>query len=672
MTKGLALAALLLASIFARQSASSAENADEGRFSDLNLEQLMDIPVSVTSTKEQTVREAPGIVTVITSDDIRASGARDLIDVLRVIPGMNFGAEVQGTVGMSFRGIWALEGKILVRLDGVDWNELAYSNFAVADRLPVSMIDRIEVIRGPGSVRYGGWAELAVIDIHTKGHENYNGARMSLSHGTLASGNNGRGTYSAAVAKSIGENSGVSIWTYGGRTLLSDRTYVALDGSVSDLADSSLSEPQIVDFAANWKTLKLRFVQENFHQNQNVHLGKVTDLKTQEAFKSLNASLSYEHAFNETYKLTPSFEYTSQLPWNSVNPNAVASGTYYDRKFTQSRGTLALSRDSGSGSAQLFGVSFATATGSVLSGNAGLFFPNNTTSNDMSQSSTSIFGEWVENTGIGNFSIGLRSEINPDYPSSTVPRFAYTRIFGDWHVKALASWAYRAPSFENVSSSPNAVRPEKTQTMEVELGQKISATQAASVTLFDTLISDPLIYTTVDVGGTPTERYENLGRTGARGVEAEWRLKSEEFSHTLATSYVSSRGISNIDKYGSGDEDRLLGIPSVTAKLLSSWFFAKDWTLAPTVVFQTARRAWVLRSDGTPGIEEVEPSTFASLALRKNNLFMKRLHLVGGVANLLNQQMPILVNYRSDGSSFASYPGRSRELFARLEYGIDF
>lgn len=386
----------------------------------------------------------------------------------------------------------------------------------------------------------------------------------------------------------------------------------------------------------------------------------------------MSGALSYEWQISDNYKLVPSFDYTYQLPWHSADPAGVAANTFYDRSFTQSRFGISLRRDDKAGSTQLLGISLHSAAGKVITQDGGQFFPLNTPSDTISQSSSSIFGEWVEQTEIGNFSLGLRSEINPNYPSSTVPRFAYTRSFGDWHAKALASWAYRAPSFENISYAPSSIRPERTRTFEVETGTKLSENQAVTVAIFDTLIEDPIIFSTAEINGKPTDTYQNIGRTGARGVEAEWRIKTNSISHTISASYVNVRGINNIDKYASGDEDRPLGIPSYKVNWMTNWFFAKDWTLSPILVYQSARRAWVLNGDGSNSIADVDPSVFVSLALRKDNLFVEHLHLVGGIANLLNEQMPYLVNYRSDGSSFASYPGKSREIYARLEYGIDF
>src|SRR5947207_1531752 len=54
---------------------------------DLSLDELLNTPVAVASQKAATVRETPGIVTVIARDEIQASGARDLVDVLMLVPG---------------------------------------------------------------------------------------------------------------------------------------------------------------------------------------------------------------------------------------------------------------------------------------------------------------------------------------------------------------------------------------------------------------------------------------------------------------------------------------------------------------------------------------------------------------------------------------------------------
>jgi outer membrane cobalamin receptor len=128
----------------------------------------LDRATTVASTSASTVRSSPALVSVMTRDDIRRLGARDLMDVLHLIPGITFGADVQGSIGILFRGMWGQEGKVLVLWDGFEINETLYLTAPVENHFPLQSIERVEVIRGPGSALYGGFAELAVINIVTR------------------------------------------------------------------------------------------------------------------------------------------------------------------------------------------------------------------------------------------------------------------------------------------------------------------------------------------------------------------------------------------------------------------------------------------------------------------------------------------------------------------------
>ena len=60
--------------------------------SEMSIEELLNINVSVASYKTSGIREQPGIITVITREEIKKSGARDLIDIINLVPGFGFAA----------------------------------------------------------------------------------------------------------------------------------------------------------------------------------------------------------------------------------------------------------------------------------------------------------------------------------------------------------------------------------------------------------------------------------------------------------------------------------------------------------------------------------------------------------------------------------------------------
>src|SRR5687767_583455 len=142
------------------------------------LQKVLNQNLTVSSSKGLTTRETPGIISLVTNEEIQNSGARDLTDILRLLPGFDIAQDLQFVMGIGLRGNWANEGKVLVMMDGQPFNELLYQTVAVGNRFPVDAIERIEIIRGPGSAVYGGSAEYGVINIVTKAAESLNGVAV--------------------------------------------------------------------------------------------------------------------------------------------------------------------------------------------------------------------------------------------------------------------------------------------------------------------------------------------------------------------------------------------------------------------------------------------------------------------------------------------------------------
>lgn len=124
----------------------------------------------VSATKHtQTVGEAPAIANVITAEQIRRMGARDIMDVLRTIPGIGVTRAAYGVEEVEVRGIKTLYSeKMKFLIDGHTASPNANGGFAFAyDGLPLNNVKRIEIMRGPGSALHGSNAMAAVINVIT-------------------------------------------------------------------------------------------------------------------------------------------------------------------------------------------------------------------------------------------------------------------------------------------------------------------------------------------------------------------------------------------------------------------------------------------------------------------------------------------------------------------------
>lgn len=133
---------------------------------------LAEIPLVYSASRlPQQPQDAAGAITVIDREMIRATGARDLTDLFRFVPGFQVGTVAGGRSVVSYHG---LSGQISQRMQvyvdgrtlyapylfgGVDWSSLG---------VPMDEIERIEIQRGANSVTYGANAFLGVIHIITR------------------------------------------------------------------------------------------------------------------------------------------------------------------------------------------------------------------------------------------------------------------------------------------------------------------------------------------------------------------------------------------------------------------------------------------------------------------------------------------------------------------------
>ncbi len=125
--------------------------------------------VSIATGTNKALRLAPSVASVITAEDITVMGAQTLDDVLQSIPGLHVSFGARNSSLYSIRGIHtSYNPQVLMLIDGFPLTELFSGGRASSFFVPVRDIERVEVIRGPGSALYGADAFAGVINIITK------------------------------------------------------------------------------------------------------------------------------------------------------------------------------------------------------------------------------------------------------------------------------------------------------------------------------------------------------------------------------------------------------------------------------------------------------------------------------------------------------------------------
>ena len=141
-----------------------------------------DVPIVLSASRlSQSLSDAPASVTVIDQAMIRASGFRDIPDLLRLVPGFSVAYTRDNTWAVGYHGAAdAFSRRFQVLVDGRSIYSAAFGAVLWSE-LPLSVddIDRIEVVRGPNAATFGANAFFAVINIISKDATQTPGAFVS-------------------------------------------------------------------------------------------------------------------------------------------------------------------------------------------------------------------------------------------------------------------------------------------------------------------------------------------------------------------------------------------------------------------------------------------------------------------------------------------------------------
>lgn len=159
----------------------------------MTLAELMKVKiVNIATGTSKTLNQAPAVASVITHQDIERMGAAHLNEVLSTIPGIF--PSISGQMYMPkfvVRGITSkFNPETLLLVDGVPMTTVFRGDrHTVTPKIHVKAIERIEIIRGPGSARYGADAFAGVINIITKTYKKAAAGQFGADVGSYDSAN---------------------------------------------------------------------------------------------------------------------------------------------------------------------------------------------------------------------------------------------------------------------------------------------------------------------------------------------------------------------------------------------------------------------------------------------------------------------------------------------------
>jgi outer membrane receptor for ferrienterochelin and colicin len=164
--------------------AQTEEPQESNDIYELSLEDLLGMTITSVSKKEERLQDVASSIYVLNADVIAKSGATNLHELLRLVPGYWGTQREYNTVDPSVRNsktVNDINGTVLYLLDGTPIQDLMSSSFSFRNfDIPLDEIERIEFIRGSGGTIYGANSATGVINIFTKTPDNYDGINAKV------------------------------------------------------------------------------------------------------------------------------------------------------------------------------------------------------------------------------------------------------------------------------------------------------------------------------------------------------------------------------------------------------------------------------------------------------------------------------------------------------------
>lgn len=659
---------------------SSTAFGETSNLEDLSLEDLMDVKVKVATETEKSLREAPGIITVITEEQIRALGARDLKEILISVPGITFGHDVLGNISIIMRGIWAQEGRILLNIDGIEMNERSYGTITLANHYSADHIKRIEIIRGPGSAIYGGFAELGVINVITKTGEDLKGLEVTSSN-SRTSNDMGQSTNNFMIGHKKDDLSFSVKGTYT-QANFSDRNYTDENGTTANLGKgNSHSDSEFLHMQSSFKNFYAQYIKDNYNTKNIVLWGDLENTAgsgvirppVPKQYLTDVYQVGYQADLTEKFNLHAYFSKKVQHPY--LQPDASNQDEYanswrrkVERKLTgvktQFHFNKQLNLNLGTEQSEDTSWSLNKLT---RSGSPDVFGHNGRRVAQITNSA--VFSQLDFSSDVVNLTAGVRYDDPSIYDSTFVPRFGLTKVMGKTHVKALYAKAFRAPVIENISLNSD-IKPEITTSIEAEIGYAFTPKFNWNTNLFLTRVDDIIVYS-YDAG-TDTEHYNNYDHVATKGIETEFLYKHDIQDIKLSYSFYNVDSLEAEPFKTASTDKSLIGAPRGKLFISDSVKLSENFKLTPSLTFLQGVYAYEW-SGSSFSDKKLDNQMLANIFGNYKNAFFQGFEVGAGINNILNSNIYYSQPYVKPGDYLAGpYPGQSREYIIKVGYSKEY
>ncbi len=549
----------------------------------MSLADLMEVEVTIATGTKTSLLQTPAVASIITYQDIQAMGALTLGEALEYVPGLHVASsQIRDQRIFSIRGLHStFNPEVLLLVNGLPVKHLFSGAQPEAFRYPLAGVERIEILRGPGSAVYGADAFSGVINIITKDADNIEGLHIGARYGSFDSKGAwwqyGQDKTPIHLAWTLEYQD-----TNGDKNRIIDSDAQTIFDQIFGTSASHAPAPIPADYGVINSHLDLsyqhwQFRLWNYHSldsNNGAGLAQALDPKGESNVNQIVADLIFDKQITQTWQLTTTFRYQYNktttknkiFPENAVLPigsdgniNLVQTAGLVQfpdgfignpgAKNRQWQADLQLNYSGWKQHLIRFGLGYQTQSlsptetknfgptvidgteGSVdgqltdVTGNEDLIFVRKS-SRDIYYSF--IQDEWQFSTD-WQLITGLRFDHYSDFGQTINPRLTLVwQINQDWIGKILYGQAFRAPSFSELFLINNPInlgnpnlQPETIRTTELALSYFPTLDFYSSVNAFYYETDDKILLISDDASNpNAIIRYQNS--KGQRGYGFEW------------------------------------------------------------------------------------------------------------------------------------------------------